>query len=239
MKWAVFTQLPFGCGSLGRPIRVAHGSLYVPENDEIINFRGRRVCLRPLTAKDRPLMEELIRRTEVYDLRMRFFGGSRSLPPDVFDQLMLIDPSRRVVLVARSTASDGKPEILAVARAHLLPEGSAELALLVRSDLKGMGMGSVLLDRLIARCRHCGISLLVAEVLTENTRMLRLADKYGFRPEDSQFGTARLVLDLDPLAAQRQATVGRRTELPDRFERPRGDARSALRAHRRRHSTCA
>lgn len=173
----------------------------VHEKDEIISLRGRRVCLRPLAAQDRPLLEELARRTESHDLRMRFFGGSGSPPPAVFDQLMLIDPQRCIVLVASSIASRGKPEILAVARAHILTEDSAELALLVRSDLKGMGMGSVLLDRLIARCRNRGVSLLVAEVLRENTRMLRLADKYGFRREALLFGTVRLVLDLHSLAA--------------------------------------
>jgi acetyltransferase len=114
---------------------------------------------------------------------------------------MFIDPQQRIALVASSTANCGKPEILAVARAHALTDGSAELALLVRSDLKGMGMGSLLLDRLIARCRNRGISLLVADVLHENARMLRLADNYGFRQESAQLGTTRLVLDLDSLAA--------------------------------------
>jgi len=100
-----------------------------------------------------------------------------------------------------NSASGGRQEILAVARAHALTDGRAEFALLVRSDLKGLGIGSVLLDRLIARSRSRGISLLVADVLQENTRMLRLADKYGFHQEAAQLGTTRLVLDLDSLAA--------------------------------------
>jgi acetyltransferase len=169
----------------------------VAKDAESISFHGRQVCLRPLEAQDRPLLEDLAGRTELGDLRMRFFSGFHTLPPDVLDQLMLIDPQRRITLVAGSTASNGKPEILAVARAHLVTEGSAELALLVRSDLKGMGLGSLMLDRLIALCRSRGISLLVAEVLHDNTRMLRLADRYGFRQETAQPGTTRLVLDLD------------------------------------------
>jgi acetyltransferase len=168
----------------------------VPDEAEIISFRYRQVCLRPLVAQDRPLLEDLIGRTELQDLRMRFLAGFRTLPPGVFDRLMLIDPERRITLIASSTASYGKPEILAVAGAHALTESSAELALLVRSDLKGMGMGSVLLDRLISRCRSRGFSLLVAEVLQDNARVLRLADKYGFRREAVRLGTSRLVLDL-------------------------------------------
>jgi acetyltransferase len=173
----------------------------VARDAEVFSFQGRQVCLRPLEAEDRPLIEDLVTRTEPDDLRMRFFSGFHTLPPDLLDQLMLIDPQRRITLVASSAASSGKPEILAVARAHALTERSAELALLVRSDLKGLGMGSVLLERLIARCRGRGLSLLVADVLRENARMLRLADKYGFRQETAQLGTTHLVLDLDLLAA--------------------------------------
>jgi hypothetical protein len=57
--------------------------------------RTRRVLPNCAASRRNP-----IRRTELHDLRMRFFGGSRNLPPDVFDQLMLIDPQHRVVLVA-------------------------------------------------------------------------------------------------------------------------------------------
>ncbi len=168
---------------------------------EVVSFRGRPVCLRPLQAQDRPLLEDLVRRTDLHDLRMRFFGGFRSLPPNLFDHLMFIDPKQRIAVVAQSPASSGNPEILAVARAHAMTESCAELALLVRSDLKGRGMGSLLLNRMITLCRSRGISFLVADVLQENVRMLRLADKYGFRQDTGQLGTKRLVLDLDSLAA--------------------------------------
>ena len=172
----------------------------MPGTEEAVSFREQPICLRPLRAEDRALLEELARRTEADDLRMRFFSAFPSLPPRLLDELMRIDPQRRITLVA-CTASGGQAEILAVARAHASAEGSAELALLVRSDLKGMGLGSLLLERLIARCRSRGLKVLVAEVLQENTRMLRLADRYGFRREPAELGTTHLVLDLDSLAA--------------------------------------
>jgi acetyltransferase len=104
-------------------------------------------------------------------------------------------------VVALGTASSGQPEILAVARAHPSADGAVELALLVRSDLKAMGLGSLLLDRLIARCRSRGLRGLTAVVLQENTRMLRLAERYGFRTEPAELGVTHLVLELDSLAA--------------------------------------
>ena len=132
---------------------------------------------------------------------MRFFGGFRSLPPSLFDELMRIDPDRRITLIAIGGASSGQPEILAVGRAHASADGTAELALLVRSDLKGKGLGSLLLDRLIARCRNRGLRMLTAVVLQGNTLMLRLAERCGFRREPAELGVTHLVLELDSLAA--------------------------------------
>ena len=127
---------------------------------------------------------------------MRFFSAFRALPPALLDQLMRTD-SQRIALIASATPTAGQPEILAVGRAYAAGAGSAELSLLVRSDLKGRGLGSLLLNRLIVRCRRHGLRRLFADVLQVNTRMLCLADKFGFRREGTSLDVARLVLSLD------------------------------------------
>jgi len=72
----------------------------------------------------------------------------------------------------------------------------------IREDrLKGIGFGSLLLDRLITQCRDCGVARLEADVLRQNARMLGLARKYGFRKEAAEGGTVRLALELTPDAA--------------------------------------
>jgi acetyltransferase len=178
-----------------------NGADPVPDNEELVTFLDQSIRLRPLRAGDRASLEDLCRRTESHDLQMRFFSGFRSLPPSLLDELMRIDPDGRITRVAIGATSSGQPEILAVARAHASAHGTAELALLVRSDLKGKGLGSLLLDRLIARCRSRGLRGLTAVVLQENTRMLRLAERFGFRREPAELGMTHLVLELDSLAA--------------------------------------
>jgi GNAT superfamily N-acetyltransferase len=156
--------------------------------------------LRRLQAGDRPLIEEFLARIDADDLRMRFFGGLRAVSPALLDHLLRVDDPERLVLVAIGTDGCGRQEVLAVGRAHASADTTAELALLVRSNLKGLGLGAALLARLIAHCRHRGISQLVAEVLQQNTRMLRLAERFGFRRQGAQLGTVRLVLELRPAA---------------------------------------
>jgi acetyltransferase len=172
------------------------------EGAEIIHFSGRRVCLRGLQAEDRPLLQEFLAQIDSYDLQMRFFAGFRSVPPTLLDFLMRVDREHRTVLVAIDDRRRGQAQILAVAHAHAHPGGeTAEIALLVRSDLKGIGFGSLLLDRLITQCRDRGVARLEADVLRQNARMLRLARRYGFRKEAAEGGTVRLALELTSVAA--------------------------------------
>jgi GNAT superfamily N-acetyltransferase len=178
----------------------ARGNIAAAESAEMIDFRGRPVCLRRLRAEDRQLMEEFLAGIDSEDLRMRFFGGFRSVSPSLLDHLLRIDDLERLALVVIGTDACGRGEVLAVGRTHTCAHATAELALLVRSNLKGLGLGATLLARLIAHCRSRGISRLVAEVLQQNARMLRLAERFGFRRQDAQFGTVRLALELRPTA---------------------------------------
>ncbi len=163
------------------------------DGSERIRFHSRPLRLRELQANDRPRIEALLAQVAAPDLQMRFFAALRRVPPGFLDQLMRIDPAQRLTVAA---VLDSGYEILGVARAHRTVGDTAEAALLVRSDLKGHGLGTILLGRLIARCREWGISRMIAEVVRRNSRMLRLAEKYGFRCETVQDDTCHLVLDL-------------------------------------------
>ena len=62
----------------------------------------------------------------------------------------------------------------------------AELGVIVRSDLKGEGLGSLLLDKLIAFLAQRGTQRLVAFVLRDNAAMRDLAQSKGFVPDPAQ-----------------------------------------------------
>ncbi len=58
---------------------------------------------------------------------------------------------------------------------------TAEYAILVRSDLKGTGLGRLMMQKMIRYCRATGVRRIVGEVLSENLPMLRLAEELGFK----------------------------------------------------------
>lgn len=103
-----------------------------------------------------------------------------------------------MAFVAVAFNTDG-PSIIGVARALITPDNSdAEFAILVRSDLKGKGLGKVLMQKIISYCKIKGTKQMSGMTMPTNRGMLMLAQNLGFGI-DVQFadGTADMVLPLN------------------------------------------
>jgi acetyltransferase len=99
----------------------------------------------------------------------------------------MFDPRSVVVVRASERTASGGEETLGVVRSIMDPDNAtAEFAIIVRSDLKGSGMGELLMRKLIAFQRGRGTKRLAATVLRENRRMLDLAESLGFVADEVQ-----------------------------------------------------
>jgi acetyltransferase len=78
-----------------------------------------------------------------------------------------------------------------------LDEETAEFAILVRSRLKGHGLGWLLMQRVIDYAKGKGLRRVYGDVLVENTAMLQMCAELGFREEDLGSGMKRVVIDLE------------------------------------------
>ncbi|MGE5548004.1 MAG: bifunctional acetate--CoA ligase family protein/GNAT family N-acetyltransferase [Solirubrobacterales bacterium] len=142
---------------------------------------GSRVLLRPIRPEDEPSHGELIARMTPQDLRYRFFGAVRQLQHHQLARLTQIDYDREMAFIATRSDRTGGAETLGVVRTVTDPDNRrGELAILVRSDLKGTGLGSMLVDKIIRYHKARGTGEIGAQVLVENEAMLRLAAKCGF-----------------------------------------------------------
>jgi len=75
----------------------------------------------------------------------------------------------------------GGYETLGVVRAIPNSDGSAaEFAIVVRSDIKGQGLGWKLLEKMIRYCRDKGVRVLTGQVLRDNSNMLKFVKGLGF-----------------------------------------------------------
>ncbi|OUM00911.1 bifunctional acetate--CoA ligase family protein/GNAT family N-acetyltransferase [Variovorax sp. JS1663] len=147
-------------------------------------WEGRSITVRPIRPEDEAQHDRFLRSLDPEDMRLRFFQMRRDLPHSELARLTQIDYDREMAFIAESLDVQGQPETLGVARTVCDPDkADAEYAILVRSDLKGHGLGRILFEQLIEHAQSRGIGRLVGIVLRENTRMLRLARALGFHED--------------------------------------------------------
>ncbi len=169
---------------------------YPRELEERIEWRARALLLRPIRPDDGERHLDFLRKLSSEDIRMRVFHTRRYIAPSELARLTQLDYEREMAFVAVST--DDATETLGVVRAATDPENArAEFGIVVRSDLKGQGLGSILFDKIIRYCRQRGTQQLIGDVLRENTGMLEMARRRGFRMDRSPEPSAvRVTLDL-------------------------------------------
>ena len=97
-------------------------------------------------------------------------------------RLTQIDYDREMAFIATAKGETREQETLGVVRVFTDPDNEeAEFSIVVRSDLKGAGLGYELLRKMIDYCRARGTRRMVGQVLGENRRMLQFVKTLGFK----------------------------------------------------------
>ncbi|MEQ1669581.1 MAG: bifunctional acetate--CoA ligase family protein/GNAT family N-acetyltransferase [Hyphomicrobium sp.] len=156
------------------------------------------VDIRPVRPEDERHYQAFFAKISSADVRMRFFTPRVDLSHRYLARLTQIDYAREMAFVAISRESS---ELLGVVRLVLEPDlWRGEYGILVRSDLKGKGLGWSLMQHLINYARAEGVREITGLVLGENTTMLDMVQKLGFalRTADDEPGAVEVVLNLSP-----------------------------------------
>ena len=177
---------------------------YPAELEETVAWNGTPIVLRPIRPEDGEQHRAFLASLSPEDIRHRVFMRARDLSPTQFGRLTQIDYDREMAFVAVAEEG-GRARTLGVVRAIADPDNRvAAFAIIVRSDLKGQGLGSKLLAKMIAYCASRGTYAIEGEALAGNARVLALARRYGFATTPSVDGatlTLRLVLGNGRMSA--------------------------------------
>ena len=133
---------------------------------------GRPVTIRALRPDDRADMLAAIGRTSMQSLQRRFFVPKKGFSEREIAFFLDIDFESHVALVAQID-EDGHPVIAGGGRFIVVQPGHAEIAFIVVDDYQGQGIGTILMRHLAVLARDAGLKELIAEVLPENTAMLK------------------------------------------------------------------
>ncbi|KHN93207.1 GCN5-related N-acetyltransferase:CoA-binding protein [Pectobacterium actinidiae] len=123
---------------------------YPHELEETVTLKNGDSCLfRPILPEDEPLLSSFIARVTKEDLYYRYFSEINEFTHEDLANMTQIDYDREMAFVAVRQRGE-ETEIIGVTRAISDPDNTdAEFAVLVRSDLKGLGLGRRLLEKLI------------------------------------------------------------------------------------------
>jgi acetyltransferase len=173
---------------------------YPEELEEWVNWQGQPVLLRPIKPEDGLQHIEFFNSLDPEDVRMRMFVRMRELSHAQLARMTQIDYNREMAFIATRKCDDDTWETLGVARVIFDPDNvSAEFAIIVRSELKGKGLGWLLMNKLIQHCRDRGTLEIVGETLTYNKGLIALVREFGFKTGRScDNDTTLLKLDLRP-----------------------------------------
>src|SRR5829696_3260299 len=140
---------------------------------------GGVVHVRPIRPDDRDRLAVFHSRLSERTVYLRYFAPHPELSDRDLDRLTRVDHRDRVALVA--LLGD---DLIAVGRYDRIPRtADAEVAFVVDDAQQGRGIGSLLLEHLAAAARERGIQRFVAEVLAENSRMVRVFRDAGYTAE--------------------------------------------------------
>jgi acyl-CoA hydrolase/GNAT superfamily N-acetyltransferase len=142
---------------------------------------GMDIFLRPIKMTDEHELKDFIHGLSDRSLYTRFISKRQDVPHERLQELVVIDYTQEMAIVAVVEGEEGKETFAGVGRYYIYPDRqSAEVAFAVRDDFQNNGIGQELLTYLTYLARRQGLLGFTAEVLAGNEPMLHVFEKGGF-----------------------------------------------------------
>ncbi|MCL2714854.1 MAG: bifunctional acetate--CoA ligase family protein/GNAT family N-acetyltransferase [Alphaproteobacteria bacterium] len=157
---------------------------------------GWRIFVRPIRPEDETIMREGAKHITSNDLRLRFFAPMKEFTHDFIARLTQIDYSRAMAFIAFDETTNQSVGVVRLHSDSIYETG--EYAILLRSDLKGKGLGWALMKLIIEYAKSEGLKMISGDVLKENSVMLEMCRHLGFEvkpdPAEPEICHVRLTL---------------------------------------------
>jgi RimJ/RimL family protein N-acetyltransferase len=164
---------------------------------DLVKTRSDRdaVTIRAIRPDDRVRIVKAFQALEPRSIYLRFFGPKRELSAEEVRRVTEPDPARDALVA--TVATEDRGEIVVALGEYVGAGGSAHIAFAVEEDYQGRGIAGRLLERLARIAREKGVSRFEADVLAENTPMLKVLRHSGLpMTESAQDGVVHVTLTL-------------------------------------------
>ncbi|MEW9853828.1 GNAT family N-acetyltransferase [Novosphingobium sp. M1R2S20] len=163
--------------SSSAPEQIAAGS-----TQHLTTRTGFRFQVRPVTEADEPALAEFFRHVTPDDLRFRFLTAVDEVSHARLSDMLRVDQQTTMSFLVEGSDQPG----LVIAAAMLAADSQlerAEVAISIRADHKGRGIGWTLLDHLAGLAQNKGIKVLEAIESRDNHAAISLEREMGFTGE--------------------------------------------------------
>jgi ribosomal protein S18 acetylase RimI-like enzyme len=155
---------------------------------------GLRLKFRPVKLSDEALLKEFFYGLSPRSMSLRFASTRRDMPHERLQKFTVIDYTRELEILAVLPRGP-REEVVGVGAWYADDAArTAEVAFAVKDEYQNRGIGSSLLEYLKELGQQQGFRSFTAEVVHENTPMMRVLKDGGFVAVDSQAGTNTLRL---------------------------------------------
>lgn len=159
---------------------------------------GLDLTIRPIKPEDAPWLLQLFDSMSSRSIYYRFFSPLKSLSRSMLAKFTQLDYDRELALVAVETSGETE-KIVGVVRFVCDPDRKrATFAVAVGDPWQGKGVGKLLLEKCVQAAGEYGVETLEGDVLAENTGMLAMCRKLGFKSSRSRTGD-QFLLSINPV----------------------------------------
>jgi len=170
---------------------------YAVEDERQLQLKDKRpVLLRPTMPTDGDAIRDLFHHLPKHDVYTRFFRQLRGISSRDVQRLCNLNSETEVGMVA-CVGTREHPVIIAHAMYVIDPSTNlAETAFMVHPEWQGQGLGALLQERMSEHARLRGVRGFVAEVLSNNERMIRLARSLSSNIQLESMGSSVRITSL-------------------------------------------
>ncbi|HET8790887.1 MAG TPA: bifunctional acetate--CoA ligase family protein/GNAT family N-acetyltransferase [Modicisalibacter sp.] len=182
---------------LGEPAR--HAIMPYPEElrEWVTLENGMPAEIRPIRGEDAPLISGFHAQLSEESIRFRYFHHKADLTKRDLSTLAQINYDRQMAFIAEHDVADGAldaaKEMLGVVRVWNDPDNiRTEFSIIIRDDMHGQGLGSLLMNKMIRYCKGVGTLEMVGKIMVDNHPMRALMKHLGFT---SRYNVEEQVID--------------------------------------------
>jgi GNAT superfamily N-acetyltransferase len=183
--------------------RIGKDARALPGSFSVVDQEGCEALFRPLVQADRPTVARLFPSLSARTRFHRFNSLYADLTDKQLTSLFDLDYRERFAWAVEITCDEVTVPV-AVGRYARYPDSNqrADVAITIRDDWQGRGLGGSLLDTLIITAHHHGFVAFETIVTADNQAMLHLLRQRGAQLSQPRSGEVGVVLPISEIVGQ-------------------------------------